>query len=325
MPDGPLQKIKGKFYRSLAESAHDFIFVVDLDLKLSYCNEYCAKALGKTFDEIIGRSLLELFPADVVVRQKAAIQQVIDTRRPLTVEALFAFPGSAAWLSTSLSPLFNEEKELLSILGISRDITVQKHIEEERTKELAQLRLFQRLAVDRELKLMEIEKGIESRDAALAQLKEQLAGDRQTLAQTEKKYLMLLNSSPVAIGISDTSGRVLEINKAMEELTGYTLDDYRKVNLADTYSDPADRERLLDMIRNQKSVHNFPVCLKHKNGAIYTALLNLDLVELGGQKIVLTTCRDISELIKVRELLQENEEKIKKYESAGTELKGPGS
>jgi PAS domain S-box-containing protein len=325
MPDGSLKKIKEKFYRSLAESAYDYIFVVDLDFNVSYCNEYCARALDKASDQIIGQPLLALFPAEVAGRQKAALQQVIDTRRPMTSDSLFAFPNSQVWLSTSLSPLFNENKELISILGISRDISVQKHIEAERAKELDQLRLFQRLAVDRELKLMEIEQGIESRDAALAKLKEQIAADRQTLARTEKKYLMLLDSAPVAIGIADESGRVLEINKAMEEMTGYTFDDYRQLKLADTYCDPADRERLLGLMQSRTNVHNFPVCLKHKNGTIYTALLNADMTEVGGQKIVVTTCRDISELMRVRKLLQENEEKIKRYESesAGPELKGP--
>ena len=321
----PCHDQKEQFYRSLAESAHDFIFVVDLDFNLSYCNDYCAKALGKPLDMITGKPLVDLFPADVAGRQKAGIRQVIETRKALTVEAKFAFPGGTLWLSTSLSPLFNEAKDLVSVLGISRDITGQKNIEDQRLKELEELRLFQRLAVDRELKLMEIEKGIVTRDAALDKLKEQIARDRQALAQTEQKYLLLLDSAPVAIGIADTSGRVLEINKTMEEMTGYNLDDYRKINLADTYVDPAERERLLGLSQNQTSVHNFEARLRHKSGTVYTALLNVDLVEIGGQKIVITTCRDISELKKVRDILRESEEKIKKMESAQPGITGPGS
>ena len=321
----PPQNRQEQFYRSLAESAHDFIFVIDLNFNVSYCNDHCAQALGKTLDKIIGRSLIDLFPSDVAVKQKLAIQQVIDSRRPLTADARFAFPGGTVWLSTSLSPLFNEKKELVSVLGISRDITAQKNIEEQKAKELEQLRLFQRLAVDRELKLMEVEKGVEARDAALAKLKAQVASDRQMLSQTEQKYIMLLDSTPVAIGISDLSGNVVQLNKGMEEMTGYTLDDYRKIKLADTFVDQADRERLLGLVQSQNRVHDFEVRLKHKNGTVYSALLNVDLVEIGGIKVFVTTCRDISELEKVRATLRENEAKIKKLESAQPGIKETGS
>jgi PAS domain S-box-containing protein len=298
-------------YLNMVESAHDVIFVVGRDGKLAYVNEYGAQALKKPLGDIIGKALDELFPADIARRQIGYIQQVLDFGKPLTAENKFAFPGGELWLNTCLTPLFDEQKNVVSVLGISRDISAKKNIEDRKNDELEQLRLFQRLAVDRELKIMEIEKGIETRETALDRLKAQAEKNRQALTEAEQKYLLLLDSSPVAIAITDREGHIIELNNVMQEMSGYDPEAYKKMNIIDVYARPEDRRRLLGVLVNASSVHDFEVQLKHRNGTLYWCLLNCDLAEIGGKKVIITTLRDITELKKTRESLHELENQIK--------------
>ncbi len=60
-------------YRLLAESAHDFIFILDRNLNVRYVNEFGAKALQKNVSYIIGKKIDVLFPPTIVGRFEMAI------------------------------------------------------------------------------------------------------------------------------------------------------------------------------------------------------------------------------------------------------------
>jgi PAS domain-containing protein len=52
-------------HRTLAESARDFIFVIDRDDVVRYVNPYGASVLGCEPADVIGRPRRELFPPEV--------------------------------------------------------------------------------------------------------------------------------------------------------------------------------------------------------------------------------------------------------------------
>ncbi|TXT64115.1 MAG: putative Signal transduction histidine kinase [Promethearchaeota archaeon] len=131
------------------------------------------------------------------------------------------------------------------------------------------------------------------------------------LKHSEKKYRTLYEASPIGIGIADLEGNVLDINKRMEEITGYSLGEYKKINLDSTYVNPEDRRRMLQKIKKDGKIRNYIIKLRKKTGEIYVVKTNIDLVEIEGDKILFTSCEDISDQIKAQEKLRESEEKFR--------------
>lgn len=117
-------------YRALAEAAQDIIFVVNCDDHVEYVNSSAAKHFRLTPEDIIGKPRGELFPPDVSAAQKRRLQEVFETGKPLYGEDKIIFPGGDAWLGTQLVPIFGREGKVRAALGISRDMTERKRMEE---------------------------------------------------------------------------------------------------------------------------------------------------------------------------------------------------
>jgi len=126
----------------------------------------------------------------------------------------------------------------------------------------------------------------------------------EALRESEEKYRFLFDAAPVGIGIADLEGNVLDANLSMQEMTGFTLEEFRNINVQATYADPDERKLLIKTLKETGRVRDWEVRLKRKDGTIYYALLNADLVELCGQKVLLTTARDITELKRAEKALK---------------------
>jgi two-component system cell cycle sensor histidine kinase/response regulator CckA len=116
-------------YRVLAEAAHDMIFVLNREEKVDYVNSFAIQQLALLPEEILGRSIAELFPGDAE-HQYGSIRQVFEAGQPLYVENPVQFPNQKIWLGTWLVPIKDEAGQVKSILGVSRDITKDKRAED---------------------------------------------------------------------------------------------------------------------------------------------------------------------------------------------------
>jgi len=116
----------------------------------------------------------------------------------------------------------------------------------------------------------------------------------EALSESEKRYRHIFEHSPIGIGISSLKGNVITANKAMETITGYTLKEFRKINIADIYENKEDRKKLLDAINRHGGVSNYPVRLKRRDGTPYGALLSISRINIGGKDFLHTICLDIT-------------------------------
>jgi PAS domain S-box-containing protein len=117
-------------YRLLAESAHDFIFILDRKFNVRYVNEFGSKALHINVSDITGKKLDALFPSPIAGRFEIAVNKVFDTSQPCSVEGMVNFPGREVWLETKLIPVCGKDGHFDTLLGISRDITDRKKAQE---------------------------------------------------------------------------------------------------------------------------------------------------------------------------------------------------
>jgi len=117
--------------RSIAETAQDFLFVVDARGLVRYVNPYAAQAFRTTPERIVGRSILELFPPQAAGRMLKNVRKVIRTGLPISLEMAYAMPVGQCWLDTRLTPLRGPRGGVQSVLGVSRDISRRKQVEQE--------------------------------------------------------------------------------------------------------------------------------------------------------------------------------------------------
>ncbi|MCK4383557.1 MAG: PAS domain-containing sensor histidine kinase, partial [Candidatus Lokiarchaeota archaeon] len=144
------------------------------------------------------------------------------------------------------------------------------------------------------------------------------------LKKSEERYRLLFESSPIGIGIADFEGNVQGINNAMEKITGFSLEEYKKINLSSTYVDPHDRSKMLDVLKSKGRVRNYEVQLKRFDESKYQALLNIELEEIENEKYIIISVQDITELKLAEEKLKDlNKLKSELLRRTSHELKTP--
>ncbi len=120
----------------------------------------------------------------------------------------------------------------------------------------------------------------------------------EALKESESKFRQAFLTSPDSINLNRLSdGLYLEINLGFTQLTGYTPDDVAgktSLNLS-IWADPKDRERLAAELARNGCVDNLEARFRRKDGALRTGLMSARLIRIGGEDVILSITRDISE------------------------------
>jgi len=125
-------------YRALVENATDLIFMIDKKNNVLSLNKSAAKIFGKGINEVIGKSIFELFPEQVAAGYANNLKKVFKTGTPISTETKMITRGRESWISVSLSPVRDEKGKVSAVIGVTRDITENKKLEQERAEALKQ-------------------------------------------------------------------------------------------------------------------------------------------------------------------------------------------
>jgi len=146
----------------------------------------------------------------------------------------------------------------------------------------------------------------------------------QKLKDSEEKYRLLFENSPIGIGLSTFEGKILDQNDAMGKLTGYTLEELNKIGIPSAYADPNERLKIMDLLKETGEVHDYEVKLRRKDNSEIHTSLSLDLIEFEGKKIIQSALRDVTEEKKEElELIKINKLKSELLTRTSHELKTP--
>lgn len=120
-------------FRSFVENANDTVFSITPGGILTYGSPNWTRVLGHDVSEFIGKSVFEtlIHPDDIPVCL-AAIQQAFATKEKqsgIEYRALHK-DGTWRWQTTNASPVFNSDGQIVSFIGIARDITQSKQTED---------------------------------------------------------------------------------------------------------------------------------------------------------------------------------------------------
>jgi len=119
--------------QTLIDSLPDNIFIKDRQSRFLISNLAHVRTLGATrSSEVVGKSDLDIFPAEVANRYYRDEQALMESSRPLEREETVVNPrtGETRWLQTTKVPLRDKNGIVIGVMGINRDITERKQAEE---------------------------------------------------------------------------------------------------------------------------------------------------------------------------------------------------
>ncbi|WP_298683937.1 PAS domain-containing sensor histidine kinase [uncultured Methanomethylovorans sp.] len=127
-------------FHELVNSIPDLIFCKDRQGKYIVCNPAFSKFLGRPKEEIIGKTDHDLFGNELANHFLTNDKKIIEENNFLKIEELAVdFNGKEVLFETFKAPLYTSSGTLIGILGVSRDITPRKRIDEELAKTQEQL------------------------------------------------------------------------------------------------------------------------------------------------------------------------------------------
>ncbi|MEN9574876.1 MAG: Sensor protein ZraS [Verrucomicrobiota bacterium] len=119
------------FYQSLVENLPQYIFRKDLQGKFTFANRRFCVELGKTLDEIVGRTDFDFFPGELATKYQADDHRVVATGKLFeTVEEHTPPGGEKEHVQVVKSPVFDAHGKVIGIQGIFWDVTARVRGEE---------------------------------------------------------------------------------------------------------------------------------------------------------------------------------------------------
>ena len=117
--------------RSILENSSDQIFMIDRDDRYLFVNNVLANILGKRPEDVIGKSLLEVYPKETANQFSTNTQKVFTTGKNMFVEESMVVNDQDLCISSSLNPVLNAEGNVIAVTGIVRDVTERRKEERE--------------------------------------------------------------------------------------------------------------------------------------------------------------------------------------------------
>ncbi|HDD57233.1 MAG TPA: PAS domain S-box protein, partial [Thermoplasmatales archaeon] len=151
-------------FRAISDSAYDAIIMMDDNGNVSYWNKAAEKVFGYKASEILGKNLHYLFtPSKYQKEHEKGFTIFKKTGKGNAVGKtleLTALRKSGREFIAELSLSTVKLNDRWYAIGIVRDISERKAIEEELKEKLKELETFYKVAVDRELRMIELKREV---------------------------------------------------------------------------------------------------------------------------------------------------------------------
>jgi PAS domain S-box-containing protein len=122
-----------------------------------------------------------------------------------------------------------------------------------------------------------------------------IAKGEEALRESEERYRLLFEQSPIGIGILSLDGVVVDANRAMQTVTGCCKVELEKINLTELCANPKQRKVLIEDLRRHATAIDLIVRLKHKDGTLYDASMTVTRIRIRDEDFLQTTLQDITE------------------------------
>ncbi|MEO1815453.1 MAG: diguanylate cyclase [Acetobacterium sp.] len=125
-------------HRLLADNAADVIWTMDLEGRFTYVSPSVEKLRGYTVEEVLAQSAEEvLCPGSLIHMQEGLTRAINSVMNGLPFQVFRGEleqpckDGSTVWTEATVSGIYSEDGRFVGMLGVSRDISERKIMEEE--------------------------------------------------------------------------------------------------------------------------------------------------------------------------------------------------
>lgn len=128
------------FYHSLVENLPQNIFRKDINERFTFANQRFCTMLGKSLEEIKGKTDFDFFPPDLAAKYQKDDRTVMRSGETFeTIEENQAPSGEKIYVNVVKTPIHDAHGEIIGIQGIFWDITERKRFEEKLQRANAEL------------------------------------------------------------------------------------------------------------------------------------------------------------------------------------------
>ncbi|MFT4585574.1 MAG: PAS domain S-box-containing protein [Gammaproteobacteria bacterium] len=131
-----------------------------------------------------------------------------------------------------------------------------------------------------------------------------------TLRRSEERFQKAFNVSPDWIAITTLAeGRIVEVNRGFERLTGYSAAEVVGKTMAQTglWRSPEQRARLIQKLAEHHELSDAPVQFVTKSGLVRDFIGSAQVMEIEGETCLLSIARDVT-------LMKEHEAQLLNYQ-----------
>ena len=199
--------------RAILDNVPDTIYIKDKHGKFLDANPLQIQVTkAGNVKNLLGKSDYDFYPKDIADIFDKDDRQVLDTGDSIINKEEIGFDaeGKICIRSTTKVPFYNEDGNIVGLVGIGRDITQQKRTED-KLKEQAQ-------------SLQEINVLLEERQEEINQQSEELTQQNQALENERNLLRSLINNIPDFIYIKDLKGSFIAANQHLLNNFGFKVE-----------------------------------------------------------------------------------------------------
>ncbi|HEY3618510.1 MAG TPA: PAS domain S-box protein [Candidatus Sulfotelmatobacter sp.] len=140
----------------------------------------------------------------------------------------------------------------------------------------------------------------------------------QALLSSEEKFSRAFRESPVVLTLTSARDhRYLDVNVTFEEATHWRKDEVigRTPFDINIWADPAEREEFARAVLERKTLRDFEVRYRRKDGSECVGLASADLMEIEGEQCILSAIVDITDRKRTEEALRTKEAELAEAQS----------
>jgi PAS domain S-box-containing protein len=262
-------------YRLLADHMKDQVWLMDLNLNISYVSPSVEKALGYTFDDLTKipladiltpdsfQAAMDFFTTEMPKALAAPVNYVL--QRSLELEFILK-NRKTAWGEIKFSFIRDENGKPVSILGEGRDITERKQMEE-------------------------------------------------ALRKSEENFRRSLDESPLGVRISSINGETIYANRTILDIYGYdTIEELQNTPVEKRYTTESYVEYLArkeKRLRGEPGPSEYEVSIVRKDGEVRHLYAFRKQIDWNGKKQAQVIYQDITLRRQAEEKLNETLESLR--------------
>jgi PAS domain S-box-containing protein len=135
-------------YHSLVEHLPICVYRIDLEGRLTFGNSAYLKDIGRPLEELLGKTVFDMFPEEEARKYDADDRRVIETGEVFHGVEEHEAHGQKLYVEVLKSLVRDHERHPVGVQGLYWDVTARKHAEEQLRKTLAKLERSNRALQD---------------------------------------------------------------------------------------------------------------------------------------------------------------------------------